>query len=80
MDNTLAIIIKSKALELGIDPEVAKAIMDNWFKYTRELMKSADPDDPESYKNIRWIKFGIIYSTESKRKRTKQNFNKENRC
>jgi hypothetical protein len=75
MDKTIETIAKSKALELAIHPDVAKAIIDNWFKYTREIMKSADPDDPDSYKNIRWINFGIIYSDKHKREGIKKKFN-----
>lgn len=77
MDKSLEIIIKSKAMELGIDVDVAKVIVDDLFSQVRENMKNSDINNPDSYKNMRIIGLGLLYSKEDKRKRMLQKFNKQ---
>lgn len=79
MDSEVRTVVKSVCLELGIKEDTGKAIVDTLFKQLRENMKSADLDDPDSYKNFRIINFGIFYSDPYKRASTIKHLNYESK-
>ena len=65
-------LIKSASLQTGIDPKVGKVIMDNFFRYLKEVLKRGELEDPDSFDNIRIMKLGTFYSSQERRKRIRK--------
>lgn len=71
MDKKQYALIRSACLQNGVSFEVGKAIIDNYFRMMKEIIKDAGNDE---YKNMRVMKLGIFYSTEQKRKQTEKSY------
>ncbi len=62
MNFKLKKIITKVAKEHGLPFETVKLMLDAEFKCAREAMKEGVHDEPDTFKNINFIKLGKIYA------------------
>ena len=53
-------VIKEVSKELGVPEEIVRAVIDSQYQYTKLSMTQGDPDDEESFLNIRHIHLGLF--------------------
>ena len=62
MNFKLKAIIDKVAKKNFLTPEQVKKILDSEFKCAKEAMKEGEHDEPDTFKNINFIKLGKIYA------------------
>jgi len=62
MNFKLKAIIDKVAKKNFLTPEEVKKILDSEFKCAKEAMKEGVHDEPDTFKNINFIKLGKIYA------------------
>ena len=56
------------ALKYNLPVKVIKAVVESQFEASREVMKNYNKEDPNTYKNIRWMHLGLLIAKKKKKK------------
>lgn len=66
MQKTVQGIVEELMTKYGLPEHVIIAVVESQFKCAKEEIAKATPGEPETFKNIRFKKLGLVYADHSK--------------